>query len=185
MQYDKQRRLSDLKLTDLNVGFVENPLDFIADDHMREREVCAMIDKMVPDGNPEKGARKRVISFLTVQLPHHLLDEEIDVFPLMLARCAPEDEIEKVINKLQSDHGHARSDTPLIISRLRTNEAFSRKVSAQMIEFATHARRHLILENAIILPIARARLTDEDLSTMKQHMIERRDRDPLAGMSQC
>jgi iron-sulfur cluster repair protein YtfE (RIC family) len=100
--------LSDLKLTDLVVGGVENPLDFIADDLVRERQVCAMIDSMVSDGHPEEGIRKQVVSFLTVQLPRHLLDEEVDLFPLMQARCTPEDEIEKVISRLHSDHVHAR-----------------------------------------------------------------------------
>lgn len=47
-----------------------------------------------------------------------------------------------------------------------------------MAVFAHHARRHFTLENAAILPIARARLTAEDLRTMKMHMLERRSVKP-------
>jgi hemerythrin-like domain-containing protein len=50
-----------------------------------------------------------------------------------------------------------------------------------MMDFAHHARRHLILENAVILPIARARLTEADLNAMKRHMLERRSLKPTLG----
>ena len=160
------------------VGKLVNPLDFIAEDHMREREVCAVIDRIVASAPVEGAELEQVLEFLEIQLPQHLADEEIDLFPLMLERCEPEDEIDKVIDKLQSDHGHAIADGPAIVAIIqgfdkeRPNP--SQSDCQQMARFADHARRHLILENAVILPIARARLTEEDLNTMKKHMLERR-----------
>jgi hemerythrin-like domain-containing protein len=40
--------------------------------------------------------------------------------------------------------------------------------------FAGHVRRHLVAENAILLPIARARLTRADLARLSAHMRARR-----------
>ncbi|WP_294608938.1 hemerythrin domain-containing protein [uncultured Roseovarius sp.] len=178
MGKDIARPLNTVRGESVGIGTFDNPLDFIAEDHMREREVCALIDRIVASAPMEEAERDQILAFLEVRLPQHLADEEIDLFPLMLKRCDPEDEIEAVIGKLQSDHGHALADAPTIfaiIQGLDTNSPKpTRSEAAQMAEFAHHARRHLILENAVILPIARARLTGGDLNTMKRHMLERR-----------
>jgi hemerythrin-like domain-containing protein len=164
---------------------MKNPLDFVADDHMREREVCAMIDEIVTSGHSGMADRAQVVAFLTTHLPLHLADEEVDLFPMMLARCEPEDEIGKVIVKLQSDHQYACNDTPKITEILACDDDFSNVAAKQLSTFASQARRHLILENAIILPIARARLTPMDLTTMKDHMLERRRDTPLEETTPC
>jgi iron-sulfur cluster repair protein YtfE (RIC family) len=173
-----ERLLNTAKGETAHIDALDNPLDFVAEDHMREREVCASIDRIVSSIPVEDTERRRMLAFLEDQLPQHLADEEIDLFPMMLDRCEPDDEIEKVIDKLQSDHRHAIADAPTIAALIRANEAASPGLSdhdrAQMAEFAHQARRHLILENAIILPIARARLTQDDLNIMKRHMLERR-----------
>ena len=162
-------------------GPFANPLDFIAEDHRREREVCALIDKLVENRPVKAEERRMMCTFLNEQLPQHLADEEIDLFPLMLKRCHPEEEIEKVIDKLTSDHGHAIADAPdvaaVIATRAQRGKRLSKDARARLTSFATHARRHLILENAIILPIARARLKKNDLNRMRTHMIERRTLD--------
>ena len=130
-----------------------------------------------------------MVAFLNEQLPQHLADEEIDLFPLMLKRCEPEEEIDKVIDKLESDHGHALADAPAIAALIEAYQTdvseFSTKAYVQMTEFAHHARRHRNLENAIILPIARARLTQADLEIMKLHMLERRGLDRVLEGSTC
>jgi hemerythrin-like domain-containing protein len=150
---------------------------------MHEREVCTLIDRIVSGEPTEPEVVESVIAFLSDILPLHLADEEIDLFPLLTKRCEPEDEIGKVIAKLQYDHEHALSDSPRIVALLNGQidepTGFSDAARAQMSSFAAHARRHLILENAILLPIARLRLTPADLAAMKRHMIERRGADPL------
>jgi|TARA_R110000850_G_scaffold22172_10_gene64697 hemerythrin-like domain-containing protein len=184
MGKDRERHLSAVGLENGGITVVENPLDFIVEDHSREREVCALIDRLVSAASLKDAEIHQILAFLEDQLPQHLADEEIDLFPMMLERCDPEDEIEKVIAKLHADHGHALADTPAIIAIIQALDAPDPKLSAvesqQMAEFAYHARRHLTLENAVILPIARARLTDEDLRTMKIHMLERRGVKPTS-----
>jgi hemerythrin-like domain-containing protein len=156
-------------------GQIGHPLDFIAEDHMREREVCALIDRLVALVPISPADRDQVLLFLLEQLPHHLQDEEIDLFPMMLERCEPEEEIDKVIERLTSDHGHAHADAPAIVALVRAEVTeLDGEARARLADFARHARRHLVLENAIVLPIARARLTDDDLRIMQRHMKERR-----------
>ncbi|WP_370399443.1 hemerythrin domain-containing protein [Sulfitobacter sp. JB4-11] len=157
---------------------MDNPLDVIAEDHMREREVCALIEGFV-SGTALSGSDLEMMTrFLWTELPKHLEDEEEDLFPLLLKRCAPEDEIGKVVEKLLSDHEHAFNDGTGIGSLLESHchapERLSARERAQLTDFANHARRHLILENAVVLPIARVRLTSDDLQGMWQRMQARR-----------
>lgn len=188
MKYTANHTRNDGKASSLTVDLLDNPLNFIAEDHMREREICAIIDRLVVQEPPDKDDCGQVITFLSKQLPQHLADEEIDLFPMMLKRCEPEDEIHKIIDRLLHDHEHAFTDTPHIIMILEDEDVLrdglSEEARAQMTAFATHARRHMIMENAIILPIARARLTKKDLKIMKQHMLERRGLDQPPELSQ-
>lgn len=162
----------------LDLAVLQNPLDYIAEDHMREREICAMLDQLAAETSYDPDTGDQIRCFLKYQLPAHLEDEEIDLFPMMLKRCEPEDEIEPVIRELRGDHGHAATDGAVILGLLdEPGKGFSARACAQMVAFAKHARRHLIVENAIILPIARARLTPDDLRIMLQHMLERRGLD--------
>lgn len=165
-----------LSVTDPNL--LGRPLDFIAQDHYRERTICSVLDHIaLPDASmPE--VLDGVLNFLSLELPLHLMDEECDLFPLMRRRCPPEDEINAVIKRLLSDHRHAERDTPTIqeiLRTLRTEDRSATIVEAQLIsDYATHARRHLIVENAIILPLARARLTATDIDTLRLCMRRRR-----------
>lgn len=156
-------------------GRIGHPLDFIAEDHMREREICTLIDRIVDQAPIPPCDRDRLVLFLSDQLPRHLEDEETDLFPMMLRRCDPEDEIHKVIDRLTADHGHAHADAPAMLALIQAGAAgLTRDARRRLADFARHSRRHLVLENAIILPIARARLTATDLRRMKRHMLERR-----------
>jgi hypothetical protein len=55
--------------------------------------------------------------------------------------------------------------------------------AAAVTAFAAQERRHLIVENAIVLPLARVRLTPQDLETLRRRMLQRRraagEEDPI------
>jgi len=164
-----------------------NPLEFIHEDHLREREICAQIDALVSSEEPNTDALVNILTFLRDELPLHLEDEEEDLFPLLRRRCEPEDEIGKAIKRLTSDHRHADNATIQVIADLETLSSDRRTPSPDMrvrlAEYAGHARRHLILENAIVLPFARLRLTTDDLETLRLRMIQRRGVDRLTEKS--
>lgn len=162
--------------------FLRNPLEFIHEDHLRGRQICALIDGIVASDAPQADDVDQVLSFLQNELPLHLKDEEEDLFPILRKRCEPEDDIARVIRRLLSDHLHAAEDTPPVIATLKELAARPRALTdneCQMLsEFAAHSRRHLILENAVILPFARLRLTRSDLYSLCRRMCARRGLDP-------
>lgn len=160
-----------------------SPLDFIAEDHLRERQICALIDGIAIAAGVNVDDVENVLSFLGEELEMHLEDEEVGLFPAMRDRCKPEDEIDRVIDELLSDHVRARAQTPQVrdvLQRALASRSAPDDAGRRMLtEFAGRARRHLIVENAIILPIARARLNRDDLDDLRRGMLQRRGLDRL------
>lgn len=165
-------------LAPTRLALLGNPLDFIHEDHLREREICARMDALAGAQAPGADTATGILGFLRDELPLHLRDEEEDLFPLLRRRCAPEDEIGRVIARLSEDHRHAERDTPKVLAMLDAIAAgqgpLSEADGAALTGYAAQARRHLILENAIILPLARLRLTKGDLRALCQRMMQRR-----------
>lgn len=159
-------------------GGIDKPLERIARDHLDERVVCDHLEKLAVG---EKIARADLLSalrFLREDLPLHLLDEELDLFPALRQRCEPDDEIEKAIARLTSDHARADADTPKVIAVLDAQLGRKRPLSDAdrqcLTDYAAQARRHLTLENAVVLPLARLRLSQEDQARMAAGMAQRR-----------
>lgn len=162
-----------------------NPLDFVAEDHLRERQICALIDGIAIAKNVDAADVNNVLSFLGEELELHLQDEEAGLFPMMLERCEAEDQIGNVIERLLSDHTAMATVVPQVrqgLKRLLSSPSALKKGERRMLtDFANQTRRHLIVENAIILPIARARLSTADLDLLRQGMLERRGLHGLIG----
>ena len=160
-----------------------DPLDFIAEDHLRERQICALIDGIASTEDIDIRDVQNVLSFLGEELTMHLKDEEEGLFPVMSDRCDAEDEIDRVIARLCSDHAGIAAAVPQVKQSLERLLSGSRpleeKERTMLTEFASQTRRHLIVENAIILPIARARLNTDDLDTLRLGMLRRRGLDRL------
>ena len=68
----------------------------------------------------------------------------------------------------------------ILASCLDTGDDLTPEDRTVLTAFAGHVRRHLVAENAILLPIARARLTRADLRTLSKHMLSRRGLPELA-----
>lgn len=177
-----------IPLSSADLARLAKPLDFIAEDHWREREICAALDRIAATdqegdqgcgpacGPPDPEDIANSLAFLTRDLPLHLADEEEDLFPLMRRCCAPEDEIGRVIDRLLSDHVHAAEDTPVVVELLGDlqTRSLSQKDRQVLTQYAAHARHHLILENAVVLPIARLRLSRSDHESLRLRMMQRR-----------
>ena len=158
-----------------------SPLDFIAEDHLRERQICALIDGMATAEQVDIANVENVLSFLGEELEAHHEDEEQGLFPMMRSRCEAEDEIDSVIDRLQSDHSSEETRVSKVKEVLQrapaSGSALDDTDRRLLTEFANHSRRHLIVENAIILPIARARLRAADLESLRIGMLRRRGLD--------
>lgn len=155
-----------------------NPLVFISEDHMRERQICVVIDGLAMADTLDRQAASCVLRFLNEELGVHLRDEVEDLFPLLARRCTEEDAIESTINRIRADQVEAIRLLPRLRAALAgcldTGGDLTAEDRAMLTRFAGHMRRHLIAENAILLPIARVRLTRADLRTLSKHMLSRR-----------
>lgn len=159
-----------------------NPLDFIQEDHLREREICTLIDQIAKAEKPDPEDISVVVSFLSHELPPHLADEEHGLIRLLARRCRPDDEIGPVIARLDAERREVRGETPDLLALLnagRGGGGFGEEDRARLRRYAARVRRQLILEYAIILPFARLRLTRSDLDALRLGMLERRGLDQL------
>ncbi|MDM7930650.1 hemerythrin domain-containing protein [Tabrizicola sp.] len=155
-----------------------NPLDVISEDHLRERQICAAIDGLAMAAFPDRQAAQTVLRFLDGELNVHLRDEVEDLFPLLARRCTAEDSIESTIGRIRSDQDEVIRLLPevraVLAGCLVSGPGLSVEDRALLTLFAGRVRRHLVAENAILIPIARARLTRSDLRVLAKRMQVRR-----------
>jgi hemerythrin-like domain-containing protein len=161
-----------------------DPLDFLCADHMRERQVCSLIDRLALSEAFDHSAAKTVLRFVNEELNVHMRDEAEDLFPLLALRCLAEDGIGRAISRIRTDLDEATRLLPGIRAALARclddGTALSSEDRQLLTRFSGHVRRHLAAENAILLPIARVRLTRRDLLKLSRQMRTRRGLPPVA-----
>jgi hemerythrin-like domain-containing protein len=166
-----------------STNLLGRPLDFLSEDHLRERQICTAIEGMALAGSPERQVVLTVLRVLNEELNVHLRDEAEDLFPLLAKRCTAEDSIEDALDRVRVDQTEALRLLPAVRATLAgwldTGSDLSAEERAVLTRFAGCVRRHLVAENAILLPIARARLTRADLRMLTEHMRARRGLPPL------
>lgn len=161
------------------------PLDYIFADHFRQRTLCKLLDGIATEKVTDLKVMTAVLRFMRDEFGMHVLDEEEDLFPLLRRRTEPEDRIEETLEELCQEHAADRKDASEIVDGLAALEehAGRRKLAGALRKlihrFAANERRHLTVENAIVLPLARARLTVDDLRNLGRRMAARRGIDYL------
>lgn len=155
-------------------ALLSEPLDYIFADHFRQRMLCNLLDAMVSEGARDALLSGQILMFMRLDFGLHVLDEEEDLFPLLLKRALPEDGMEDVIHELCTEHSSDRLDADELCRVLEVPESCGGRWKRLFTRFAANERRHLIVENAIVLPMARIRLQPGDLTLIGQRMAERR-----------
>jgi hemerythrin-like domain-containing protein len=158
---------------------LRDPLAYIAAEHGGQRALCILMENLAGSPAFQRDVATEILRYLREDLADHVRDEEGDLFPVLRQRCLEEDDIELVLGQLNAEHKDEdrlasglvaglddamRDETPIMDSRLRE----------RLFQYARALRRHLALENGIVLPLARARLTPEDLARLSQAMMNRR-----------
>lgn len=159
-------------------GLMDKPIEFIFAEHHRQREAAAIM-VVAADGGFNKRGVADLIAFLEEDFARHIGDEEIVLFPILRQRCLPEDNIDRIIDRLQDEHRTDESDGDAVIGILKQRlegRPLSASSSARLRRFAEHIRQHLALENNVLLPIARVRLDEEMLGILAAMLRERRAR---------
>lgn len=161
---------------------IREPLNFFFAEHFRHRQLCDAIDRLAASTFFDADLIAEVVDFLRFEAPIHIIDEEEDLFPLLRRRCLPEDDLEGVLGVLSAEHKadgvlgkQVRDHLERCLAK-RIAPGGDPEMRKAMSAFAAQERRHLALENAIVLPIARLRLGPEDLTGLAQRLAARRGR---------
>lgn len=159
-------------------GLIEEPLDFLFAEHHRQRQ-AALILTFIADGQFEETGVRELIEFIQNDFETHVQDEELGFFPILKSCCPPEDNIDSIVARLVEEHKKDESVSEEILDILKTiarNRKATPAQSRQLRAFAEHIRQHLAFENAVLLPIARARMNEAALSQLSADMKSRRAR---------
>lgn len=182
MENSQDLRTSALEAmrTEIPDSLLQEPLEYIFADHFRQRAMCMLLDEIADNESIDIEAVSAALTFLTSQFRPHIADEEAGLFPLLLERAEPEDEFDAVLKQLTEEHVSDGQDAKSIIPVLerlllpKGEGPVGPDVADLLKRFAANERQHLIVENSIVLPLARARLTDEDLKNLASSMAIRR-----------
>lgn len=162
------------------VSLFKEPIEYVFADHFRQRTLCKILDGIAGAETIDTEMVQAALAFLKTEMGPHVLDEELDLFPLLRRRVLPEDEIDMVLGQLSQEHAADETDALEIVRLLEalTSSGNSQGVdvgAANLLQrFASNERQHLILENAIVLPLARVRLTETDCHQLGRSMADRR-----------
>lgn len=161
------------------------PLDYIHASHLRERVLCRLCDRLAETAGLDRGLATVVVGYLETELVAHFADDQHDLFPLLARRAKSEDEIGPVLETLKSRHVESSRRAGRIAAALRRLlEASEPEVPAglrsALATLARNARRDLAVENAIVLPLARLRLSAGDKAELGARMASRRGVQPPA-----
>jgi hemerythrin-like domain-containing protein len=159
---------------------MKDPLDWFFAEHYRQRQFYRMIGEEAAANVFDGGRMTRLLDFLRHDLALHVIDEEEDLFPLLRRRALPEDEVEQVLDLMSTEHRSDMTQAQILRDHLeaclldRKAPGLEPGVRKIMQDFAAQALRHLALENAVVLPIARLRLAPDDLVAMGRRLAARR-----------
>lgn len=161
-------------------ALLSDPIEWFFAEHQRHRQFCDRIQQASMATTYDEELIRWLLDFVVRELALHVLDEEEDLFPLMRRRSQPEDDLDKVLDRLQREHAKDLTSAAAVRRHLEIclrqqapiggNHLRRRALEA----FAVQERGHLALENAVVLPIARLRLTERDLLDLSSRLAKRR-----------
>ena len=163
------------------ISLNRNPLDLIASAHAVQAQLCDAMER-IADGLPDEVDRSlcaQIASCLQFDLPLHHHDEEMGLFPLLRTRALPEDGLEPILDRLAAEHESDNDFASEIAEALEALGQGGRPSNPEMLGYMLRGfferyRRHVQWENALVMPVARLRLTREDLDALQSHMNESR-----------
>lgn len=178
MNPKSQKTGSDCAISKRNTS---NPLDVIAHEHKWQQKLCDALERIADDlpDNVDKMLVAAVLPMLRVDLGVHIRDEEEGLFPLMCKRAQPGDNFQEIAEVLLLEHSADEGFADEIVDQLEAIKDGRRPLNPDMLGYMLRGffetqRRHLAWEDAVVLPLARARLTADDLRQLSRVMLENR-----------
>lgn len=158
----------------------EDALDFILYEHLRHREMCAALERLTGAAQFDAAEVTRLAAFIRSDLTLHVCDEEELLFPVLRKRCQAEDEIDVALERLNREHEEDRELSAQVRLALLAAVTECKPLSDVpgavdgVRRFAQNQRRHMMLENAVLIPLARRRLAKDDLMLLGRRLAARR-----------
>ena len=158
---------------------LDRPLEYIFVDHHRHRAACMALRGFADLRQAERAEADQMIAFLSADMPLHHEDEEADLYPALRRRAEPTDELGPVLARLIQDHRNGERMADSVVdalgSRLAEDPVRIGLATVELIQaYAALEDRHLAIENAVVLVIARIRLKRVDLRAVSRGMKARR-----------
>ena len=171
----------NLQVTNLMQRLDGDPVDRIVDEHYRQQALCHVLERVAR--NPRHSAGSSELGdawqYLGNDLITHIADEEDDLLPLLCHRCHVGDAFGEVAAALRDNHAGERSLADSMLPELQ--RLIDGRPLANPVRFFGSAmrlsrmiRRHLVWENAVLVPLARRRLKAPDLPYLAEKMAMRR-----------
>lgn len=158
----------------------DDPLGMLAACHERIAAQCALLEKLVQhvaihgcDDQAIQAARG-VLRYFDTAGQHHHQDEELDLFPQLLASADPVAAL--LISRILAEHRTLEENWQALRPRLLAlAEAASAKLDAQIVaRFNAGYAAHIVLENTELLPLAERLLDAAQRETLGRRMAARR-----------
>jgi hemerythrin-like domain-containing protein len=173
--------MSEVPASEKQSSFARNPLDVIASAHAVQVQMCDAMER-IADGLPDEVDRRlcaQVASCLEFDLPLHHHDEEFALFPLLRRRALPEDGLDGILDRLAAEHSSDNDFASEIAEALDTLGQGGRPQNPEMLGYMLRGffdryRRHVQWENTLVMPLARLRLTRDDLEALQAQMNQNR-----------
>lgn len=161
------------------VGLLDDPLGYIDADHHRQRSACRALRQLATDMKIDRELAENIATYFRRDLPLHHQDEDADLFPQLLKRSLPEDGLTPILTQLSKDHIKREGSVARIVGTITpagnaTLIAINGRSAALARDYADSEHRHLAIESAIVMVIARKRLKVGDLLQISRSMKARR-----------
>lgn len=159
-----------------------DPLEFMLAEHLNHRRMCRALERLAVATEFDALRITSLLDFIRFDLTLHVIDEEEDFFPMLRERCSPEDDIEALLQRLSDEHAEDKALSVRVRDVLNACLILRKPASAidggaeALSSFAQHEMQHLALENAVIVPLARRRLDEQDLQALSRRLLARRMR---------
>jgi hemerythrin-like domain-containing protein len=157
-------------------------IDFILAEHLNHRRMCRALEALAQATDFDAARITALLDFIRFDLTLHVIDEEEDIFPLLRKRCQPEDQVDDVLDRLTFEHAEDKALSAKVRDVLNACLILRKPPHAieggaeALTAFARHELRHLTLENAVVVPLARRRFDAADLRNLAERLIARRRR---------
>jgi len=151
----------------------QGPLELIEAEHSHQLQLLSALERIIRADDTEEMSRfaPKMLEFFNDDLGRHMEHEEKGLFPMLKRRCRPTDDMDMIINQLSYEHELDRDLVDFLLVDLEKiahghHNATPARFNINAQAFIATQRRHIEWENRIILPLARKRLTNEDMDEL-------------------